>query len=235
LSRGFTLLEVMVAVAILGLSLTVILSAQAGLYSGAAYGQHSSIAVGLARCRMTEIEERLIKLGYPEVDENDDGACCEDAVEKDMRCAWKIERIELPQPKPPDLAPAGSSAAPGPAGGPLGAIGQLALNPGSVSTDGGLAGLASTFKEGTGGTAGVEAIAMSFVYPMLKPMLEASIRKVTVTVSWKEGIRDRDLSIAQYLTRPMRGAVIPPMGPQSGTGGTPFGQGSPTPGSVPGR
>src|SRR5262249_23539385 len=47
--RGFTLLEVMVAVAILGLSLTVILSAQAGLYSGSTYAQHTSVAVGLAR------------------------------------------------------------------------------------------------------------------------------------------------------------------------------------------
>ena len=67
-TRGFTLLEVMVAVAILGLSLTVILSAQAGLYSGGAYAQHTSVATGLLRCRMTEIEERMLKLGYPEVE-----------------------------------------------------------------------------------------------------------------------------------------------------------------------
>ena len=36
----------MVAVAILGLSLTVILSAQAGLYAGGNYAQHTSIATG---------------------------------------------------------------------------------------------------------------------------------------------------------------------------------------------
>jgi hypothetical protein len=41
----------MVAVAILGLLTTVILSAQAGLYSGGAYGQHTSVAIGLVRCR----------------------------------------------------------------------------------------------------------------------------------------------------------------------------------------
>ena len=215
-ARAFTLLEVMVAVAILGLSLTVILSAQAGLYSGGSYGQHTSLAIGLARCRMTELEERLIKLGYPEADENDDGTCCEDDSGKDMRCAWKVERVELPQAKPPELAPAGSTGEPGPAGGPLAALGQLALNPASIPTDGGVAGLASVLKEGTGGTAGIEAFAMSLVYPMLKPMLEASIRKVTVTVSWKEGIRDRDLAIVQYVTRPMRAPVLPPTGAPSG-------------------
>ena len=68
--------------AILGLSLTVILSAQAGLYSGGTNAQRTSVAIGLARCRMTEIEERLLKLGYPLVDEKDDGACCEDDWDK---------------------------------------------------------------------------------------------------------------------------------------------------------
>src|SRR5437763_16438717 len=99
----------MVAAAILGLSVTVILSAQAGLYSGGAYAQHTSVAIGLARCRMTEMEERLIKLGYPVADTSDDGACCEDDSRQDMRCSWKVERVELPQAKPPDLSPASSS------------------------------------------------------------------------------------------------------------------------------
>ena len=61
------------------------------------------------------------------------------------------------------------------------------MNPGSVPTDGGLGGLASALGGGApgGGTAGIEAFAMSLVYPVLKPMLEASIRKVTVTVNWR--------------------------------------------------
>src|SRR5262249_54977489 len=151
--------------------------------------------------------------------------CCDDDSSNNMRCSWKIERVELPQAKPPELAPAGSASSPGPAGGPLGMLGQLALNPGNVPTDGGLAGLASTFKEGTGGTQGIEAMAMSVVYPTLKPMLEASIRKVTVTVQWKEGLRDRDLTIAQYLTRPMKGLPMPSAA-GSGTP-SPFGGGLP--------
>jgi general secretion pathway protein I len=214
----------MVAVAILGLSLTVILSAQAGLYSGGGYAQHTSVAIGLARCRMTEIEERLLKLGYPEADTNDDGACCEDDSRPDMRCSWKVERIELPQAKAPDLAPASSSGgmnlgssgfgssgpggAPAPAGGPLAAIAQLATNPGALTGDGGVASLASALKDGTGGIGGIEAMAMTFVYPQLKPLLEASIRKVTVKIAWREGSQDRDITVVQYVTRPMRAPAL---------------------------
>jgi hypothetical protein len=36
-------------------------------------------------------------------------------------------------------------------------------------------------------------------------MLEASIRKVTVIVKWKEGSSDRDFSIVQFVTDPVQG------------------------------
>ena len=54
--RGFTLLEVMVAVAILGLGLTAVLSAMFGSVKGVAHARGISVAVGLARCKMSEIE-----------------------------------------------------------------------------------------------------------------------------------------------------------------------------------
>jgi general secretion pathway protein I len=231
-SRAFTLLEVMVAVAILGLSLTVILSAQAGLYAGGAYAQHTSIANGLLRCRMAEIEERLVKLGFPEVDEKNDGPCCDDDFRTDMQCEWAVERIELPTPDPAALSSASpmGTDAPGSTGGssgPLGplsalmggsaaggipGLGQMASSSGSslsLSGDGGVSSVASALKEGTGG--GVSALAqmaMTIVYPSLKPMLEASIRKINVKVTWKEGIQKRDISVIQYVTRPMRGDAI---------------------------
>jgi general secretion pathway protein I len=226
--RAFTLLEVMVAVAILGLSLTVILSAQAGLYAGGAYAQHTSIATGLLRCRMAEIEERLLKLGFPPMDEKDDGACCDDDLRADMKCEWSVERIELPTPDPATLAsssPMGTSSPGSEGSGPLGPLsalmgGQppaggipgLSQMPGtslSLSGDAGVSGLASALKGGTGG--GVSALAqmaMTIVYPTLKPMLEASIRKITVKVTWKEGIQKRDISLLQYVTKPMRGDAI---------------------------
>ena len=231
--RAFTLLEVMVAVAILGLSLTVILSAQAGLYAGGAYAQHTSIATGLLRCRMAEIEERLLKLGFSQSDEKDDGACCDDDLRPDMKCEWSVERIELPMPDPAALASSNpmSTASPGGASGsgPLGplsalmggaqspagalpGLSQMAFGSGTslaLSGDAGVSGIASALKGGTGG--GVSALAqmaMTIVYPTLKPMLEASIRKITVKVMWKEGVQKRDISAIQYVTHPMRGDAL---------------------------
>jgi general secretion pathway protein I len=253
-TRAFTLLEVMVAVAILGLSLTVILSAQAGLYSGGAYAQHTSIATGLVRCRMAEIEERLMKLGFPLSEEKDEGACCDDDLRADMKCEWAVERIELPTPDPAALAsssPMGTSSPGSPGSGPLGplsalmgggqppagaaaGLSQMAFGQGSsmsLSGDGGVSSVASALKDGTGG--GVSALAqmaMTIVYPSLKPMLESSIRKITVKVTWKEGIQKRDLSVVQYVTRPMRGDAITAAAAASGgmpgtapTGTSPFG------------
>jgi general secretion pathway protein I len=237
-ARAFTLLEVMVAVAILGLALTVILSAQAGLYSGAAFAEHTSIAVGLARCRMTELEEYLLKFGFPVADQKDDGPCCEDDSSPNMRCTWQIDTVKLPDPKPPSLSSSGSlnfgsgvsanlgsTGAPGAGGpldlssgstGPLGALGRLATNPQSMTGDAGVSGFASALKENTGGVDAIAQLVMALVYPRLKPMLEASIRKITVKVNWREGIRERDLTIVQYVTHPTRPDLLAPAGSASG-------------------
>ena len=58
-THGFTLLEVLIAVSVLGLGLTMVLSAQAGLFSSAAHAENLGPAVGLARCKMSEIELEL--------------------------------------------------------------------------------------------------------------------------------------------------------------------------------
>ena len=60
---GFSLLEVMVAIAILGLVLTVILSAQGGLAASNRSSANMGQAVSLGRCKMSELEEKMLKLG----------------------------------------------------------------------------------------------------------------------------------------------------------------------------
>src|SRR6478672_3961778 len=96
--RGFTLLEVLVAIAILGLGMTAILSAQTGLFASSSYAERISLASGMVRCRLSELELKLNKEGYPLTDQKDEGNCCNDEVSPGYKCKWKIEKIEMPLP-----------------------------------------------------------------------------------------------------------------------------------------
>jgi hypothetical protein len=60
--------------------------------------------------------------------------------------------------------------------------------------------------------------------------LEASIRKVSVTVAYKEGKFDRELLVTQYVTNPQQGQLDPSV---AGTGGG-AGVGTGLPGSTTG-
>ena len=208
-SSGFTLLEVLVAIAILGLGLTVILSSQAGLFSSASRGEHLTVATNLLRCKMSEIELELDQKGFSLTDENNEGECCGDDEGAGFNCAWKIERVELPpMPEASSDADAGAGADPlaaaGPTGAPLDALSKLqgVQSAGDQATPG-----AALEQLGSASGSGLEGLVMGFVYPNLKPMLEASIRRVTVKVTWTEGTRPRELEVTQFLTRPQEGQL----------------------------
>jgi general secretion pathway protein I len=206
--RGFTLLEVLVAIAILGLGLTMILSSQVGLFSGASRGQHFTIATNLARCKMSEVEVELLKKGYPMTDEKDEGSCCGDDGEPGYTCAWKIERIELPEASEMTLDGGTDSADPGQ--GPFAALEKLSAlggdgKQGANSAPPSLQSITETVGESMGG--GIGPMVMGLVYPSLKPMLEASIRKLTVQVEWKEGSKKREFLVTQSVTDPQQGQL----------------------------
>lgn len=215
--RGFTLLEVLVAVSLLAFSLTVILTAQTAEFGAVQHTQRLTSAVGLGRCKMNEVELELLERGYPLIDQSDSGPCCEDdggsrEANDGFSCEWKVETVTLPEPNDPDLGLGGE----GDEGGGLGALGALAeLQKGgppsmdSLTSGGGIGGLSEIMGAASMGTQGIAPMLMGMVYPDLKPMLEASIRKVTVTVKWKEGKVDRKLDVTQYVTNPMQGGLDP--------------------------
>jgi hypothetical protein len=43
-------------------------------------------------------------------------------------------------------------------------------------------------------------------------MLEASVRKIIVTVAWKEGVRERTLVVTQFVTDPRQGELDAELG-----------------------
>jgi general secretion pathway protein I len=229
----------MVAVAILGLGLTAILSAQAGAFASANHGRNISVSVGLLRCKMTELEEKLSKPpGFQELDESDSGICCEGDDTPNMKCSWKIEKPQLPEAKFGELnldSLIGGSS--GTAGGPGlgGAIGLLsggapgsapALPPGGsvgdiskslASANAGdpsaLAGAAA------GGVGGIASMVMSLVYPSLKLIFEASTRRITVTLTWREGPKSFNETLVQWIASPQRAGVVGD-DPNAADGGT---------------
>jgi hypothetical protein len=99
----------------------------------------------------------------------------------------------------------------------------------NLSTDGGLQAIGAQVQEQFGGASGAQGMlqmAMSIVYPTLKPMLEASIRRISVTVRWKEGPNAKDFTLVQHVTNPQRG-LPPAMNPDLLGGGGLGGAGGP--------
>jgi general secretion pathway protein I len=230
--RAFSLLEVIVAIAILGLGLTTILSAQAGLFSTSSRGANMTRASNLARCKMSEIEVKVMRDGFPLTDLKDDGHCCEREDDDGFTCTWMVETIKLPEMNSLDGGVDGGLFG-GVTGSGLnlggGLKGPSSFNP--TDTKGmnsfdllgqalpGMAPAASASPDSSAGGSGLQGLAsmaMTMVYPVIKPMFEASIRRVSVSVKWKEGKSDRTFDIAQYLTNPQQGGMLPgmPGGPE---------------------
>ncbi len=249
--EGFSLLEVMVAVAILGLALTVILSAEGGLAASNKMAANMGLATTVGRCKMTEMEEKLLKLGYPAIEDIQAGiACCNDRDDGVFSCDTRVEKVTLPNP-PDNSIDGGTSlalssltsatAAPGASGGPPSLSGIAAgLGGAGLDLDAGLQGLGAGLlgQVGAGGSSGLGTqgllqMVMGIVYPSLKLMLEASIRRLTVTVKWREGPNAKELTFVQYVTNPQQagftagaapsGSATSNLAPASGPGGGAFG------------
>lgn len=213
------------AVALFGAVVTIILSAQAGLVASDRTATNISQAIELGRCRMSEIEEKQLKLGFPEIEEKDTSPiCCNDRDNPGFTCEWKVERVLLPQP----VAIGGDAGLGSILGGGLGLdaglassvstslatpVGTMMVNPlggASLDFDAGLQGMGQGLQQqlGGGGMSGLLSLVFGLVYPSLKPMLEAAIRRVTVVVKWREGRLDRDFTLQQYITNPSRAGLL---------------------------
>jgi prepilin-type N-terminal cleavage/methylation domain-containing protein len=180
-ARGFTVVEVMVAILILAVSVTAIFGAQFAAVASVEYSRHLTSAVQLARCKMAEIElEFLTEGGFEEGDAGGSGECCEAAGgdEGDYTCRWEIKRIELPDPSQ------------------LLSSTDVTDSADSLDGDGAMGDMLGL---GMG-------MASSFL-PMITGLLEEAIRRVTVTVEWREGSRERKFEIVQYVTHPTQGPL----------------------------
>ena len=179
--RGFTLLEVMIAVAILGLAMTAIFSSEVGAAKVANRSRKTSTAALLARCKMGEIEELIANEGLPAVEKKGTDQCCDGAEVEGFECDWHIMRIVLPDITEDTEDEEGDGQKTG--------ADLLSL--------GAQAGSAEDYISGEGD--GFAGLAMQIAFPALKPSIEEQVRRATVKVSWNEGAATRSFDVTQFL------------------------------------
>jgi general secretion pathway protein I len=183
----------MVAVAILGVALTAIFASEAGAIRVAARARFTTTATLLARCKMAEVEEEVMRTGLPAVSAHGTDECCEEGEVEGFECEWEISRIVLPE------APTLDDPAADPAAGALGAAGAAAGAGTELGGPPAVDQIMSGAALAGGGTDMVAELALQFAFPILKPQIEDQVRRATVTVRWHEGEEERSFDVVQYV------------------------------------
>lgn len=210
---GFTLLEVVVAMAILGVALLAIFDLNAGAVASHAYVKRITVATQLARSKMTDLEQELYDKGF----ELDDAERSGDfAAEGWNGFTWKA-RILAPHTQgvgPDKLLEALFSLPPGEGGGLASLFGGLG------GADGGLGAVASVasggisnsaLPPGASGPSGLNALgpfanlAQTQVTQLLD-QIRRGVREVRLTVSWKEGKGTESLEAVTHLVSLQQGS-----------------------------
>jgi general secretion pathway protein I len=219
---GFTLLEVMIGLAVLGLGLTVLIKSAANSIYGSQESHMMGVATDLARAKMYDLEEKLLKDGFSDTTQEEEDQAFADEGWPQIHYSYKIEAVELPswdqlQALAMGHALGSGSAGSGSAGSGSAGSGYEGAFPDqnnnfSNSTLGGMltqfGGLGFTGVAGGSGTMGgsgdiAAAGGASFVqsqYSMFQSILKVAIRKVTLTVKWKVLGRDADMKVVAFFT-----------------------------------
>lgn len=217
---GFTLLEVMLALAILSITLVGLLGRTTGNVRLTQEVAMRGTVATLARGQMYEIEDLLLREGFQEMDqtmEDDFG----DQGWPEVRWKAVIEKIELPGLSSLQALQEGAGEGEG--------EGSAA---GGEQAGGGLLGSFLSMGGGAGGGSGedtsTDASFISSQFEILRQVLEASIRKVTLTMTWEVGNEEQTMVVACFFTDPAAmQQVLPGVGALGGGGGEEAGGGTP--------
>lgn len=205
---GFTLLEVMVALAILAGALVLIGSGVAQNVRQANHARQLRIAALLMRQRMAQVEYDLYQNGFSDFAEEESGTF-QEAGFPHFKWTTKAEKVELPA----DLGQAATEASrklteATSALGQQGTVNTKALAQAADSS------MMSTLLSSFGGV--VEQVRLA---------MEDSVRRVTTTVTWMEPPREEKLEVTAYFVDTTKmalgtggGVAIPGSGGAAGTG-----------------
>lgn len=198
---GLTLVEVMIALAILGMALVLLIKSVATNIAASSSSYYMGVVADLSRGKIYDLEEQLLDEGFQEGVQEEEGDFDDEGY---PRIKWKaiIEPAELPTyDKLMALANGGAGAGSG-SGGEDG--------DGTAATDkfqsSALGGMMSMFGGGGGAADSAQgAQTGGFIqaqYTLIQNVLKASVRRITLTVSWSTGIHDEQVDFILYVTDP---------------------------------
>jgi len=200
MKRGFTLLEVMISLAILAIALVAISGLNGGAVAMHAYGRRATEATLLLRGKMLDVEDDLQKNGFSDFDDEKHG---DFSGEGAGSYAWTAEILKPDvQLDPAQLLSLVSGASPGQGGSSKGGsiagaatalAGSLFGGPGaSTAGSPGATGVAGLLAGPIGGV--LQTQAKTFIETLKK-----SVREIRLTVSWADGKEQRSVSASQIV------------------------------------
>ena len=200
LRRGFTLLEVMISLAILAIALVALSDVNAGAVQMHYFARRSTQATLLLRGKMLDLEDKLHKDGFSDFDDEQHGNFEE---EGSPEYTWRAEilkpDIQLDESSMMNMLGLNGSnkttSAPSASGGISGGLGG-ALNAASASLPALGGALGGAGAAAMGGPLGgvISGQAKTFIETLKK-----SVREVRLTVYWKDGGNERQLSASQQI------------------------------------
>jgi len=212
----------MIALALLAMTLVVVSKSTANNLLNAENAHMNGVTTDLARGKMYDTEERLLKDGFSDSDQSANGDFSDEGW-SEVKWDAKVEQVELPplqqlqqmakgqaQKTVAERAKAlgsanASSSGPLPAAPPK--FDDKCSEEGDTPTNfqdsalGGMLGMMGV--DDGGGVDGAAAGGASFIssqFQMFQQLLKASIRKITLTVSWKVLGEARDMKVVAYFT-----------------------------------
>ncbi len=201
--RAFTLLEVVIALAILSMSLVAILNINAQALSTHVYAHKLSIATWLARSKMVDLEQDLYDKPLGADDEEMGG---DFSLEGWPSYKWRA-RIVVPRTantSPMQLLgalfqiPTGADGS-GTGSGNGNAIASLFADAGAGAAIGNAQGGTGGFS--AGGLGGGSALSglLQGPFAQMVAQIQQSVREVQLTVSWKEGVTTESIDLATHI------------------------------------
>ncbi len=196
-SRGFTLLEVMIALAILAVSLVAIAGINSTAVDMHVYAKRLTVATMLARSKMADLESKLMSEDLPADDSAEEGKFEEEGF-PDYQWRAEIIRPKTEKVTAADLlSMAGLDTATDPKKG-------TASNPVSLAQSIGGGNQQFAAAAATGGAGALGGMATQQVQTMLD-LLGKSVREVRLTVSWPAGNRVDDFTVVTHVVSLGRG------------------------------